>query len=214
MRPIRANMVGARRRHQDQGFHGGLPFRGLMLGLGEFGDAGVLQVTSWRPPGSGIGSSNGRFQPCGISGFHFADLSARIALADEKMTLGICGSHNRPRHFVFTFDSSSTPAGGSVSQPLGARASRIPHGWGIASLKIQQIRQSQPRDLDQCFELMATVRVSFLLGGERFYGRLNRSSVLSDVPAEATRVNRAGPGYKVIRLRRLSHIRLCRAVRA
>jgi len=35
-------------------------------------------------------------------------LSARIALADEKMTLGICGSHNRPRHFVFTFDSSST----------------------------------------------------------------------------------------------------------
>ena len=38
-------------------------------------------------------------------------------------------------------------------------------------------------------------------------GRLNRSSVLSDVPAKATRVNRAGPGYKVIRLRRLSHTR-------
>jgi|ERR1035437_5954110 hypothetical protein len=52
---------------------------------------------------------------------------------------------------------------------------------------------------------MATVRVSFLLGGERFHGRLNRSSVLSDVPAKATRVNRAGPGYKVIRLRGLSH---------
>src|SRR3979411_1477174 len=52
---------------------------------------------------------------------------------------------------------------------------------------------------------MATVRVSFLLGGERFHGRPNRSSVLSDVPAKATRVNRAGPGYKVIRLRRLSH---------
>src|ERR1700682_3596168 len=51
---------------------------------------------------------------------------------------------------------------------------------------------------------MATVRASFLLGGERFHGRLNRSSVLSDVPAKATRVNRAGPGYKVIRLRRLS----------
>src|SRR5258705_10221247 len=50
---------------------------------------------------------------------------------------------------------------------------------------------------------MATVRVSFLLGGERFHGRLNRSSVLSDVPAKATRLNRAGPGYKVIRLRRL-----------
>src|SRR5882724_5160769 len=44
---------------------------------------------------------------------------------------------------------------------------------------------------------MATVRVSFLLGGERFHGRLNRHSVLSDVPAKATRVNRAGPGYKV-----------------
>src|SRR6266705_1907703 len=54
---------------------------------------------------------------------------------------------------------------------------------------------------------MATVRVSFLLGGERFYGRLNRFSVLSDVPAKATRVNRSGPGYKVIRLRRLSHTR-------
>jgi hypothetical protein len=51
---------------------------------------------------------------------------------------------------------------------------------------------------------MATVRVSFLLGGERFHGRLNRSSVRSDVPAKVTRVNRAGPGYKVIRLRRLS----------
>src|ERR1700730_12541544 len=51
---------------------------------------------------------------------------------------------------------------------------------------------------------MATVRVSFLLGGERFHGRPNRSSVLSDVPAKATRVNRAGPGYKAIRLRRLS----------
>src|SRR5882672_11270723 len=54
---------------------------------------------------------------------------------------------------------------------------------------------------------MATVRVSFLLGGERFHGRLNRCSILSDVPAKATRVNRAGPGYKVIRLRRLSHAR-------
>src|SRR5882724_4903606 len=54
---------------------------------------------------------------------------------------------------------------------------------------------------------MATVRVSFLLGGERFHGRLSSCSVLSDVPAKATRVNRAGPGYKVIRLRRLSHAR-------
>jgi len=61
---------------------------------------------------------------------------------------------------------------------------------------------------------MATVRVSFLLGGERFYGRLNRCSVLSDVPAKATRVNRAGPGYKVIRLRRLSHTRQCRTDQA
>ena len=54
---------------------------------------------------------------------------------------------------------------------------------------------------------MATVRVGFLLGGERYHGRPNRFPVLSDVPAKATRVNRAGPGYKVIRLRRLSHTR-------
>jgi hypothetical protein len=53
---------------------------------------------------------------------------------------------------------------------------------------------------------MATVRVSFLLAGKRFHRRLNRS-VLSDVPAEATRVNRAGPDHKVIRLRGLSHAR-------
>src|SRR5260370_36591535 len=52
---------------------------------------------------------------------------------------------------------------------------------------------------------MATVRVSFLFAGERIHRRLNRHSVLSDVPAKATRVNRAGPGYKVIRLRGLSH---------
>ena len=54
---------------------------------------------------------------------------------------------------------------------------------------------------------MTAVRVSFLLGGERFHGRLNRSSALSDVPAKATRVNRAGPSYKLIRLRGLSHTR-------
>ena len=53
---------------------------------------------------------------------------------------------------------------------------------------------------------MATVRVSFLLAGERLHRRLNRS-VLSDVPAPATRVNRAGPDHKVIRLRGLSHAR-------
>jgi hypothetical protein len=47
---------------------------------------------------------------------------------------------------------------------------------------------------------MATVRVSFLLGGEGFHGGPNRSSILSNVPAKATRVNRAWPGYKVIRL--------------
>src|SRR6202022_1200171 len=83
------------------------------------------------------------------------------------------------------------------------KRTKLPSG----ELSNQQIRQSQPRDLDYFFELMATVRVSFLLGGERFHGRLNRSSVLSDVPAKATRLNRAGPGYKVIRLRRLSHTR-------
>src|SRR6266481_6342698 len=52
---------------------------------------------------------------------------------------------------------------------------------------------------------MATIRVSFLLGGKRFHGRLNRFSVLSDVPAKATCVKsdlrescRAGlQGHKV-----------------
>src|SRR6267142_2425638 len=83
------------------------------------------------------------------------------------------------------------------------RASEIFPARG-RSLVDQQIRQSQPRDLDYFFEFMATVRVSIVLGGERFHGRLNRYSVLSDVPAKALRVNGAGPGYKVIRLRRLS----------
>jgi hypothetical protein len=87
----------------------------------------------------------------------------------------------------------------------GAEATAyFPKVGEIANRKFSKSGQSQPRDLDYFFELMATVRVSFLLGGERFRGRLNRSSVLSDVPAKATRVNRAGPGYKVIRLRRLS----------
>jgi hypothetical protein len=45
---------------------------------------------------------------------------------------------------------------------------------------------------------MATIHVSFLLAGERFHGRLDRASTLPDLPAEATRVDRAGPGYKVI----------------
>ena len=94
--------------------------------------------------------------------------------------------------------------GSGSMQPNGCTAAAF-SAWEIASLKIQQIRQSQPPSLDYFFELMATVRVSFLLGGERFHGRLNRSSVLSDVPAKATRLNRARPGYKVIRLRRLSH---------
>src|ERR1700730_16909065 len=53
---------------------------------------------------------------------------------------------------------------------------------------------------------MATVRVSLLLAGERLHRRLNRS-VLSDVPAEATRLNRAGRDHKIIRLWGLSHAR-------
>ncbi len=77
--------------------------------------------------------------------------------------------------------------GSGSMQPNGCTAAAF-SAWEIASLKIQQIRQSQPPSLDYFFELMATVRVSFLLGGERFHGRLNRSSVLSDVPAKATRL--------------------------
>src|SRR5258708_39570847 len=74
-----------------------------------------------------------------------------------------------------------TPIRANINGPPSV-ATKLPSG----ELSNQQIRQSQPRDLDYFFELMATVRVSFLLGGERFHGRLNRSSVLSDVPAKAT----------------------------
>src|SRR5258708_22826842 len=101
---------------------------------------------------------------------------------------------DRPRPISRPSDPSELPpsfprtckAARPVFRNLQARASCLSPRRGIASLKIQQIRQSQPRDLDYFFELMATVRVSFVLGGERFHGRLNRSSVLSDVPAKAT----------------------------
>ena len=55
----------AQRRHQDQGFHRRLPFLGLVLDLWNFGYeiAGILGGTRRRLRGSGIGPSNGRFQP-------------------------------------------------------------------------------------------------------------------------------------------------------
>jgi len=45
MTPMREHRRSARRRDQDQGFHGRLPFRGLMLGLRQLHNvgAGVLQ---------------------------------------------------------------------------------------------------------------------------------------------------------------------------
>jgi hypothetical protein len=61
MTPIRANIVGSvLRRGQDQGFS-----QGLVLGFRKLGYviAGILDVTSWRPRGNGIGSWNDRFQP-------------------------------------------------------------------------------------------------------------------------------------------------------
>jgi hypothetical protein len=50
---------------QDQDFNGSLPFLDLLFSLRELLDksCGFLDVTSWRPRGSGIGSSNLRFQP-------------------------------------------------------------------------------------------------------------------------------------------------------
>jgi hypothetical protein len=75
---------------------------------------------------------------------------------------------------------------------------------GQAGVAMRAASPTQFRYLDQSFELMATVRVSFLLAGERIHTRLKRHSVLSDVPAEATCVNRAAPDHKVIRLRRLA----------
>jgi hypothetical protein len=52
----------ARRRDQDQGLHGGLPFLSLMLGFRKLRDVtpGVLECYK---RGSGIGPSNLRFQP-------------------------------------------------------------------------------------------------------------------------------------------------------
>src|SRR6266849_4713661 len=93
----------------------------------------------------------------------------------------------------------------SLSFSLSGRETRIsaflvvPHFWAVLASHNLVTRIN--------FSSSWRPSVCFLLGGERFYGRLNRCSVLSDVPAKATRVNRAQPGYKVIRLRRLSHTR-------
>jgi hypothetical protein len=49
---------------QKQGFDRSLPLLDLLFGLRSFWiyRAASLSVTSWRPRGSGMGSSNGRFQ--------------------------------------------------------------------------------------------------------------------------------------------------------
>jgi hypothetical protein len=84
---------GEHRRHatrdEHQGLHRVLPFRRGMLGLRKLGDvvAGVLEVTSWRPPGRSIGSSKGRFQPVGglrkevSPDSHFAHLVCRASIS-------------------------------------------------------------------------------------------------------------------------------------
>jgi len=62
----REHRRAARLRDQEQRLHGRLPFRRLVLGLTKFGDVdpGILQRGRARGPrGSGIGSSNVRFQP-------------------------------------------------------------------------------------------------------------------------------------------------------
>jgi hypothetical protein len=53
---------------QDQDFNGSLPFLDLPFCLRQLLDisGGILRVTSWRPLGNGIGSSNGRFQSLGV----------------------------------------------------------------------------------------------------------------------------------------------------
>ena len=52
-------------RHQHQHFDRGLPFRQVGFLFRQAGDVvgGVPNVTSFRPSGSGIGSSNSRCQP-------------------------------------------------------------------------------------------------------------------------------------------------------
>src|SRR5258706_4825905 len=109
---------------------------------------------------------------------------------------------DRPRPISRPSDPSELPpsfprtckAARPVFRNLQARASCLSPRRGIASLKIQQIRQSQPRDLDYFFELMATVRVRFMLRGERIPGGLHRPSLLSYFPAKHASVNRSGAG--------------------
>ncbi len=83
----------------------------------------------------------------------------------------------------------------------GAAARAYPRSKVIRRLRCGRRHRWRHRfNSSQSFELTAAVLACFLLAGKRFHTGLNRS-VLSDVPAEATRVNRAGPDHKVVRLR-------------
>jgi hypothetical protein len=58
----RQHRRAAFRRDQDQRFHRGLPFRGIVLGFGQLRDV-VTGVLKRDQLASGIGSSKARFQP-------------------------------------------------------------------------------------------------------------------------------------------------------
>src|SRR5258708_35935376 len=94
---------------------------------------------------------------------------------------------DRPRPISRPSDPSELPpsfprtckAARPVFRNLQARASCLSPRRGIASLKIQQIRPSQPQAFDYFFDLKATVPVSFVLRCEPFHLSLNWASVLS-----------------------------------
>jgi hypothetical protein len=96
-------------RDQDQGFHRRLPLSGLMLGLWKLRNefAGVLERDKWRPCGSGIGSSNGRFQPVGLLREEIRSLLRECHIAARRVHRDIavrdCGLHRCP---VFCISAS------------------------------------------------------------------------------------------------------------
>ena len=70
----------------DQATDRGLPLVELLIGLRKLVDvnASIQRVMSWRPPGSGIGLSNGRFQPRSATVPRRADVGAAMIAHGAK----------------------------------------------------------------------------------------------------------------------------------
>jgi len=85
------------RRDQDQGLHRGLPLWCRVFRLRQFGDvvAGILERDELAPRGSGIGSSNARFQPRSATSSLVGQLPARIEVRSDVGTLGAASPTNK-----------------------------------------------------------------------------------------------------------------------